>query len=390
MGNLTATGVKAAKRPGRHGDGDGLYLVVHRGGSRSWVVRVQKDGKRRDIGLGSAKKVSLSKAREKAAEVRSQIEAGLDPVAERRKRVSVPTFREAAALFHSEQKKAWRNTKHADQWLSTLKTYAFPTIGDFRVNSVEASHVRDLLAAIWVEKNQTARRVRQRIATIIDWAVGKGYRDASLQMAIINRALPAVTARAGHHAAMPYADVANFMARLRERETWGRLALETAILTAARSGEIRGATWNEVDLEKGLWTIPAERMKGGREHVVPLSAAARRVFARALRLSSGTLCFEGMKRGKPMSDMTPMKVLRDMGECFTMHGFRSTFKDWASETTGFANELSEAALAHSIQSKTEAAYRRGNLLERRRDLMEAWGSYCDDDRNNVVSIAAAS
>lgn len=389
MGKLTATAVKGKKAPGRYGDGDGLYLVVHPGGTRSWVVRVQKSGRRQDFGLGSAKKVSLSKAREKAAEVRSQVEAGLDPIAERKNNVGIPTFREAATLYHAEQKKAWRNSKHADQWLSTLKAYAFPTIGDLSVNAVEASHVRDLLAAIWLEKNETARRVRQRVATIIEWAVGKGYREASLPMPVINRALPKVLMRGSHLAAMPYPDIPEFLVRLRERETWGRLALEAAILTAARSGEIRGATWDEVDLNNGLWTVPASRMKAGRQHVVPLSAAAKRVFARARELRSGDLCFEGMKRGKPMSDMTLMKVLRDMEEPFTAHGFRSSFRDWVAEETSFPGELAEAALAHAIQNKTEAAYRRGNLLEKRRALMEAWGNYCDGLTGNVVSLAAS-
>jgi hypothetical protein len=204
MGKLTAMSVKAKMGvPGRHGDGDGLFLEVRKSGSASWIVRVQKNGKRRDIGLGSAKKVTLARARELASAARIQIEAGLDPVSERRKAAGVPTFRQAATLFHAEQKKAWANGKHRDQWISTLTTYAFPSIGDLPVNEVEAPQVRDLLATIWLTKNGTARRVRQRVAAVIDWSVGKGYREAALPIAVINRALPKVSAKRGHHAALP-------------------------------------------------------------------------------------------------------------------------------------------------------------------------------------------
>lgn len=392
MGNLTATAVKAALgKPGRYSDGDGLILEVSSPGSGSWLVRVQKDGRRRDVGLGSAKKVTLADARTAAGKVRSQVAAGIDPVAERRKAREVPTFRKAAALVHAEQKKAWRNSKHGAQWLSSLETYAFPTIGDLPVNAVEAFHVRDLLAAIWLTKNETARRVRQRVTAIVDWAVAKGFREASLPMPVINRALPKVTEKRGHHAALPYADVPDFMVRLRERETWGRLALEAAILTATRSGEVRGATWEEVDLEAALWTIPASRMKAKRDHVVPLSPAAVAIFkrARALQSEGAKFIFEGSKPDKPMSDMTLTKVLRDMEAGCTAHGFRSTFRDWVAETTAFPGELAEAALAHVIGDKTEAAYRRGNLLEKRRGLMDAWADYCGGGRGNVVRMAAA-
>ncbi|MCJ8158546.1 phage integrase central domain-containing protein [Sphingomonas sp. LaA6.9] len=392
MGKLTATAIKAAKKPGRYGDGDGLFLVVNKSGAASWVVRAQKAGKRRDIGLGSAKKVSLARARQLAESARTQIEAGLDPVAERKKAEGIPTFRQAAALVHAEHKKAWRNSKHGAQWLSTLETYAFPTVGDLPVNAVDGPAVRDLLAAIWLEKNETARRVRQRIGAIVDWAVGKGYRDAALPMAVINRALPKVTSKGGHHAALPYSELPAFIVRLHERETWGRLALEAAILTAARSGEIRGATWAEVDLEAGLWTVPPERMKAGKPHVVPLSPAAKRVFERAAALNTvrAKFIFEGAKPDKPMSDMTLMKVLRDMGESCTAHGFRSTFRDWVSEQTNFPGAIAEPALAHAIENKTEAAYRRGNLLEKRRGMMNAWSDYCDGGRGKVVRLATAN
>ncbi len=264
MGKLTATGAKALTAPGRYSDGDGLELLIGRSGAKSWVVRVQKDGKRRDIGAGSFKKVSLADARKRAERIRSQIEAGIDPVAERRKEKGIPTFRSAAALVHAEQKKGWKNGKHTDQWINTLTTYAFPAFGDVSVAGIDAAAVRDVLAAIWLTKPETARRLRQRIGTVIDWAVGKGYREASLAWPVINKALPKQRDKAKHHAAMPYADLPAFMAELRSKETMGRLALEAQILTACRSGEVRGALWPEIDLDAGLWTIPAERMKGGR------------------------------------------------------------------------------------------------------------------------------
>lgn len=389
MGRLTATAVRAAKSAGRYSDGDGLCLLVGSTGARSWVCRVQKDGKRRDIGLGSEKKVSLALARERSSKVRAQIEAGLDPVAERRKDLGIPTFQEAAALVFAENRNTWRNAKHQAQWLSTLQTYAFPQIGNMSVSLIDGPHVRDTLVAIWLTKPETARRVRQRINTVIDWAIAKGYRTSPLPMAALNKSLPKAKAGKKHHAALPYADVPQFMARLRERESMGRLALEALIFTAARSGEIRGATWAEIDLQSALWTIPAARMKAGREHVIPLSESALRVFKRAyaVRLAASDLVFNGQKRGKPLSDMTLTKVLRDMNLPVTAHGFRSAFRDWVSEETQFDGAIAEMALAHAIENKVEAAYRRGNLLDKRRTLMAAWGDYCDGASATVRHLA---
>lgn len=389
MGKLTATAVKAAKAPGRYGDGKGLFLIVGKGNSASWVVRIQKNSRRRDIGLGSTSKVSLSRARELAEAVRSQVEAGIDPIAERRKALGIPTFREAAEMVFDANSGKWSNGKHLWQWKRTLEMFAYPAIGDVPVSAVTATQVHDLLAAIWLEKPETARRVRQRVGMVLDWAFSKGFRDTEAPMRSITKGLPRQPRNAGHHAAMPYPDVPVFVSRLREKETWGRLALEAAILTAARSGEIRAATWNELDLDAGLWTIPAARMKAKREHVVPLSPSTKRVFERAaeLRTMGARYIFQGASRDKPMSDMTLLKVLRDMGEPFTAHGFRSSFRDWVSETTNFPGDLAEAALAHAVGNKTEAAYRRGNLLEKRRKLMDAWASYCTERSSNVVPLA---
>ena len=379
MGKLTAIGVKAATKAGRYGDGEGLYLVVGKSGSKSWIVRVQKHGKRRDIGLGSASKVPLKLARERATQVRTQVEVGIDPVSERRKAAGIPTFKEAAAIVHAEHKRGWKNGKHEAQWLSTLEAYAFPYFGGTAVSELDTSAVRDALAAIWLTKPETARRLRQRINSVVDWAVAKGYREHSLALPVIDKALPKQRTRVKHHKAMAYAELPAFLQNVRSRESTGRLALEAAILTAARSGEVRLATWNEIDLESRLWTIPPNRMKAGRQHVVPLSKAAVAVFERVLKFKRGpkSLVFPGTLRDKPLSDMTLTKVLRDLGRSETVHGFRSSIRDWVAECTSFQPEIAEVALAHVNSNKTEAAYLRSDQRERRRELMDAWAVFCD-------------
>ena len=377
MGSMTVASLRSATEPGRYGDGDGLFLQVTKSGSRSWICRVQKNGRRRDIGLGSAKKVSLAQARQRAAEVRSQLEAGLDPVLERKKAAGIPTFREAAATVFAENRKAWRNAKHRAQWLSSLEAYAFPHIGDIAVSDIESGHVRDTLVKIWLEKPETARRVRQRIVAVLDWSIAKNYRANPLPMAAINKSLPKVPKKVKHHRALPYAEVPGFMALLRKRVSIGRLAFEALILTAARSGEIRMATRDEIDLEAKLWTIPASRMKAGREHVVPLSDQALDVFRRAskFRHASSELVFSGAKPKNPLSDMTLKKICRDLNVGAVPHGFRSSFRDWVAEATDFDGDVAEMALAHTIPNKVEAAYRRGNLLEKRRQLMGRWADF---------------
>lgn len=375
---LSSLAVKNAETPGRYGDGDGLFLVVGGGGAKSWIVRVQKNGRRRDIGLGSAAKVPLKLARERAVIVRSQVEAGIDPVLERQKRNGIPTFKQAATSVHDEHKKGWKNGKHQAQWLKTLETYAFPAFGDVAVSEIEAPSVRDALAVIWLSKPETARRLRQRINTVIDWSVAKGYRDRGLALAVIDKALPKQRTRVKHHAAMPFAELPSFMAKLSERDASGSLALQALILTAARSGEIRDAIWSELDLDQSLWTIPAMRMKAAREHVIPLSPAALAVFKRMIpfKRSDSSLVFPGVARGKPLSDMTLTKALRTLGRSETVHGFRSTFRDWTAERTNFPGELAEVALAHVNSDKTEAAYLRSDRREQRAELMAAWASFC--------------
>lgn len=390
MARLTATAVKGAKEPGRYGDGDGLFLVIGKRGGKSWIVRVQKDGRRRDIGLGSASKFPLKLARERAIEVREKIERGIDPVAERAKAAGIPTFSAAAKTVHAENAPNWKNPKHAAQWINTLETYANPAFGNRSVADVDAAAVRDCLAAIWLEKPETARRLRQRINTVIDWAVGKGYRETGLAMPVIDKALPKQRAKPKHHAALPYSDLPVFTRNLRKTESMGRLALEAVILTAARSGEVRLMTWAELDLDAATWTVPAERMKAGREHVVPLSPQAVALFERMKphRREYTDLVFPGQNRGKPLSDMTLTKALRDMGVNVTAHGFRSTFRDWVAEQTNWPSDLAEAALAHVVSDKTVAAYQRGTMLEKRREMMAAWAEFCEGTSGgNVVRLA---
>jgi integrase len=388
MGNLTATGIAALNAPGKYSDGNGLFLWIKSKTAKSWVVRVQKDGKRRDIGLGPLSKVTLAEARKRAAVVRAQMEAKVDPVAERRKAAGVPTFRVAAAAVFSEQAKAWRNAKHSAQWLRSLETHAFPSIGDMTVDRIATEHVRDLLATIWLTVPETARRIRQRVGQVIDWSVAKGYRASPLAMAVINRSLPTARPKRGHHAAMPYPALPAWLAGLRAKPaTVGRLALEFAILTAARSGEARGADWSEIDLEARVWSIPADRMKAGHEHMVPLSDAAVAVLQKARPLSNGRgLVFPSPIKGKQLSDMTLLKVLRDDGLGATPHGMRATFRTWVQEQTSAPHEVGEKALAHTQKDATVSAYARSNLLEKRIALMSQWADFCDGGKGKVVRL----
>jgi len=365
-------------QPGRYGDGDGLFLVVTASGSKSWVCRVQKHGKRYDFGLGGVSKALLARARELVRQARIWVEAGLAPRYERKNAAGIPTFSDAAAKVFASHSKNWRNAKHNWQWLRSLEMFVFPKLGERRVSEITGPMLHDVLSEIWMTKPETARRVRQRIGVILDWAFSKGYRDSELSMKSATRGLPKQPTSSQHFAAMPYLDVPAFLPKLREKETMGRLALEFLIATAARSGEARGAVWSEIDLENRLWTIPPERMKAGREHIVPLTDHACRIVERCIQLRCvGTdLLFFGNRPRDPMSDMTLVKVLRDMGEPYTAHGFRSAFRDWASETTDFPDWVVEAALAHAVKDKTEAAYRRGPLLEKRHELMAAWSEFC--------------
>jgi integrase len=377
MGNLTALAVKSAMKPGRYQDGDGLMLLVKPSGSRSWLVRVQVAGQRRDFGLGSAKEVSLAEARDKARETRKRFKTGGNPSADRRAvAAKKTTFAQAAKAAHEEQKAGWKNGKHRDQWLSSLERFAFPIIGQVPIDDVDGPAIREVLSPIWMTKPETARRVRQRVGAVLDWAQSKGLRQTEAPLRALSKGLPRQPRRAGHFAAMPYPSVPQFLAELQGVTSIGGLALRFLILTAARSGEVRGALWQEVDLAKRVWNIPAARMKADREHIVPLSDAVIAILdaCRNMRGGNGNLIFPGM-RMKPLSDMTLLKLLQSRRPGMTVHGFRSSFRDWAAENSDLPGEVVEAALAHMVANKTEAAYRRTNFLEKRRSLMNDWMAY---------------
>lgn len=393
MGKLTALQVKNAK-PGRHADGNGLYLLVKPSGARSWVLRVQVGGRRRDFGLGATDLVSLQEAREKARESRKAAKAGLDPTFERKRALRlIPTFKEVAEEYHQTVKAAWKNGKHTGQWLTTLDAYAFPMIGSVRVDHVDAPTIQSVLMPIWLAKPETARRVRQRIISVLDFAHAKGWRDTEAPRNAVNALLKRLKQpKAGPgFAAIPYTDLPALMTNLREADpTSGRLALRFLILTAVRSGEVRGATWSEIDFEKTQWKIPAARMKAGDPHVVPLPPEAMEVLRSAREFTDGKgdgLLFPGMRKGQVMSDATMAKALKLAGGGgFTVHGMRSAFRDWVAERTSFPGDWAEAALAHTLPSKVEAAYKRTKFVEQRRALMEAWAAFASGSSNAVQPV----
>lgn len=404
---LTPLAVKNAK-PGRHADGGGLHLLVKESGARSWVYRFMLRGKARDIGLGAAAgpdAISLGKARDKADALRVQVKAGLDPLTERHREaaealaavqaahVASITFKTFAEDYIAGREHSWRNPKHRQQWRNTLAAYAYPVIGDLPVADVGTAHVIQILEPIWKAKTETASRVRGRIETILDAAKVRDYRkgeNPARWRGHLAEILPARTRLSrGHHKAMPYAAIPEFVGKLRDREAVAALALEFAILTAARSGEVIGATWAEVDLGKAIWTIPAGRMKAGKEHRVPLSPRAVEILKEVQSLNKNERAdappFPG-NRGNKLSGMAMSMLLRRMKIDATVHGFRSGFRDWSAECTGYAHEVCEMALAHVIGNKAEAAYRRGDLFEKRRRLMADWAAYCSGEGAATAAV----
>ncbi|MCZ4258144.1 integrase arm-type DNA-binding domain-containing protein [Sulfitobacter sp. G21635-S1] len=375
--------------PGRHGDGAGLYLVVDPSGARRWIVRVtvkgQKNQKgaplRTDFGLGGADVVTLNTARERALEYRRMAKSGLNPRFNAQR--DVPSFEELAQQVHIDRMPTWKNAKHGAQWLNTLRDYAFPKIGRMPVDAIGQPEVLMCLSPIWTDKHETARRLAQRIKTVLDVARSRGFREGENPITAVKDAgvLPKVKVKAVHHDAMPWRDVPAFYGELEGRTAMAAKALQFTILTACRTSEVLGATWDEMDLEARLWTIPAARMKGGVAHRVPLTDEMLRVLE-AVRPLGGAYVFRGQAGGKtpdeqaqgrPLSNMSMLMLLRRMGrEQFTVHGFRSSFRDWAGEEAGAAREVAEAALAHQVGSDVERAYARSDLLERRRELMVAW------------------
>lgn len=380
MPQLTATKVRTLNKPGRYGDGLGLYLNVTPSGSKSWVQRIVIDGRRRDIGLGRYPDVALVDARHLAAANRTAITKGLDPVVEKR-RASVPTFSDAARQTHQANLPRWRNQRHASSWFQTLERHAFPILGNMPVDRIVKSDVLAVLTPIWSVRQETARRVRQRIRTVMQWAMAHGFIEYNPAGEAIDGALPPMPKLKAHLRALPYTEVAQALGVVEESRTSlaAKLCLRFTILTAARSGEARGALWNEVDFERALWVVPAKRMKGGLEHRIPLSNSALAVLKEALELRDGSdLVFPSPTgTGRPLSDMTLTKVLRATGlaDRATVHGFRSSFRDWAAECTPTAHAVMELALAHRVGSSVEQAYARSDLLSQRRGLMDAWDDF---------------
>lgn len=372
---LTAIGVKNAK-PGRHADGEGLYLFVRPTRSRSWVLRAQVDGRRQDFGLGSAAVVSLGQARKKAAELRAKLKSGeeIRPSALAAE-VVIPSFSEAARACHKAIKAGWRNEHHRASWLASLENHIFPRIGATQVDEVTSVMVRDALAPIWLVIPETARRILQRIRTVLEYSHLEGWCPHEASVRSVPKGLPRQPVEENHFVAMPYTEVPDLVWRLGNLPTSaGRDALLFTIYNAVRSGETRLAAWPEFDLDAAIWSIPATRMKMRQSHVVPLSPAALAVLRRRwpLRASDDGLVFS-TKGTKPISDMTMTKVLRDLGfPKTTVHGFRSSFTDWAAERTNFPTAVVDKALAHKLIDRVEAAYRRTDFFEKRRQLMTAW------------------
>lgn len=389
---LSAAFVRGVNRPGKYFDGQGLFLKVAPSGAKRWVQRINIRGKRREIGLGGLSLMSLQEARETALENRKLARAGGDPLQAKREAQAVLSFEEAARKVHEMHRPTWRNPKHAAQFISTLETYTFPRMGRIRVSDVTTADVLSVLSPIWLDKPETARRVRQRIGTVMKWAVAQGWRQDNPADTIAS-ALPKQDKTQAHRKALPYEDLPDFVAALRmsRANEVTKLALELLILTATRSGEVRLARWEEFDLERAEWTIPASRMKAKKAHRIPLSDRVLVILRRAEELrdlcgDTSGLVFPGTKPGRPISDMTLTKLVKALGYDIHVHGFRSTFKVWAQERTNFPREVTEAALAHTIKDKAEAAYARSDLFQKRSALMATWARQTLACDGNVVTV----
>jgi integrase len=410
IGKLTAMKVAREKRAGLYGDGGGLYVHVGKSGTKSWIFRYwvperdphsgdlvidatgKRGGRTREMGLGSCITISLQEARERGLECRKLREREIDPIEAREaarreaalQRAKSLTFKDAAIAYMAAHRVAWKNDKHAAQWPATLTKYAYPIIGDLPLQLIDTTLVMKVIEPIWPEKPETANRLRGRIETVLDWATVRGYRQGenpARWRGHLDKLLPARSKvrKTRHHSALPYAELPEFMVRLRQQDGVAARALEFTILTAARTGETIGATHAETDMENKIWIVPGERMKAGKAHRVPLSDRAIEILENC-RDDAGdqeSFIFPGRRLGEPLSNMAMLKLLQRMErDDLTVHGFRSTFRDWAAERTSFPNEVIEMALAHALDDKTEAAYRRGDLYEKRQRLMEAWTDYC--------------
>ena len=404
IGKLNHLAVSRATKRGYLADGGGLYLQISASGAKSWVFRYRDAGRLRELGLGASHTFTLAEARKRATECRKLRADSIDPIEHRHAQRSkakldaakAMTFRQCAEAYIDAYRKSWKNDKHAAQWPASLATYAYPVFGDLPVQSIDVALVSKALEPIWRDKTETASRLRGRIEAVLDWATVRGYRhgdNPARWRGHLDKLLPAraKVQRVEHHAALPYAEIGSFMAQLREQEGMSALALQFLILTATRTNEVLNATWAEVDLDAALWTIPTDRMKAGREHRVPLSKLALALLRELSAHRVGEYIFPSAKPSRPLSNMAMLKLLERMNRAdLTVHGFRSTFRDWAAERTNFAREVAEHALAHSLPDKVEAAYRRGDLFEKRRQLMEAWARHCAKvvAEGAVISLAA--
>jgi len=378
MNRLTDRKVKALKGPDRIGDGGGLWLTAQASGAKQWTVRFTLHKKRREMGLGSYPIISLIEAREMALEARRLVKQGLDPIADRRHSSEVLSFAEAAREVHRINAPSWKNAKHAAQFISTLETYTFPHFGDVSVADVQSHHVLSALQPIWLEKPETARRVKQRIGKVMEFAMAKGWRgDNPIDAAAAG--LPKQSGQKQQRKALDYRQVSAVIEAVQASGAaqLTKLAFEFLVLTAGRSGEVRDATWAEINEDDLLWVIPSDRMKAGKEHRVVLSKRAMEIVRQARAHSDGSdLIFSGSRYGKPISDATLRKLVREHGFQVDIHGFRSSFRTWASEQTDYQGEIAEMALAHSIGNAVERAYKRTDLLDKRLALMDDWASYC--------------
>jgi integrase len=387
LNRLSARTVATLKKPGRHADGGGLYLVVDESGAKRWVFLFRFGGPHKEMGLGGLTRVNLVEARRLAEWCRSKLAKGENPIEARKAAGRVPTFGECADQFVASMAAQWRNEEHARQWAMTLTRYT-ETIRSMPVNMIDTAEVLRVLQPHWQRIPETASRLRGRIERVLDAARAKGYRSgenpARWRGHLDSLLPPRQKLTRGHHTAMPYHEVPPFMARLRARDGVSARALEFVILTAARSGEVLGLQWSEIDLERKIWTVPAGRIKAGREHRVPLSPRAVAIVEAMQTVRVSDYVFPGYKPGRPLGDMALHLVRERMEIPYTVHGFRSSFRDWCGEATNFPREVAEAALAHVVGNETERAYRRGDALDKRRELMDAWAAYCEFRVPSVV------
>jgi integrase len=398
INRLSPRKVATETKRGFHADGGGLYLQVSKFDTKSWVFRFTLNKKSREMGLGSLHTVSLAEARQDAEKCRKMLRESIDPINHRKslkealrlEGVKFMTFRECAEAYIHSHGAGWRNVKHASQWRNTLKTYAYPFFGDLSVQVVDTGLVMKALEPIWTEKPETASRVRGRIEAVLNWATAREYRQGenpARWRGHLKELLPAPAKvrKVKHHAALPYSEIGAFMAELRQKEAVSAKGLEFLILTAARTGEVIDATWDEIDFAERMWTVPGERMKSDEEHRVPLSAAALEVLQVMNKVRKSDFIFPGNRANRPLSNMAFLQLLKRMDrDDLTGHGFRSTFRDWAAEQTSFPNEVAEMALAHAVGDKVEAAYRRGDLFEKRRKIMDAWATCMEAVEAEVV------